>query len=243
MKQYLKEINSQFNYRANWEPNKPLQIGDIGILEKGIFSLRSSLEKEGIAMQVRTEENTGSLKYTSSGSVSIQTKLAGQATLPQSGLGQGDAGFAIQFNKEKAIVFEIQGYKTHLVENVGDIEKEVLQRFMTNQWNKNWLIITELVQADSATILISNNRDSSVDIKVNADVQPGANLSIADASLGLNIVSRKGISTEILAREGITPLYVVSGIKKKLFGDPALGKKDELQDGLDVVPFDPAEVE
>ena len=244
MKQYLKEINSEFNYRANWEPNKPLAIGDIGILEKGIFSLRSSLEQEGIPMQVRTEESTGSLKYSSSGGVSINSKLSGQAKMPQSQLGEGDAGFSIQFNKEKAVVFEIKGYKTHLIENVGEIERQVMQRFMGNQWPKDWVIITELVQADNATILISNNKDSSIDLKANANLEPSSNLSIADANLDLAVVSRRGIATEIVSRQGITPLYRASGIKTKLFGGSgSLASKGDLQDAFDVIQQEPDELD
>ena len=243
MKQYLKEMNAQFKYRANWEPNKPLAIGDIGILEKGVFSLRSTLEKEGLPMEVRTRDETGSLKYNSSGAVTINSKLAGQATLPNSPLGEADAGFSIQFSREKAIVFEVSSYKTHLIENVGEIEKLVLQKFMANQWSKNWLIITELVEADGATILISNSKESAIELKANADVAPGANINIADANLELGVVSNKGIGTEIVAAKGITPLYIASGIKKKIFGDASLAAKGELQMGLDVEAFDPAELE
>jgi len=244
MKQYLKEINDKFNYRANWEPNKPLAIGDIGILEKGIFSLRSSLTQEKIPMQVRTEESTGNLKYTSSGAVSIKSKLSGQGKIPQSALGELDAGFSIEFNKEQAIVFEINGYKTHLVENVGEIEREVMQRFMGNTWPKDWVIITELVQADNATILISNSKDSAIDLKANGNMEASPNLSLADASLELGVVSRRGIATEIVARQGITPLYRAAGIKTKLFGGGgSLASKGDLQDAFDVIQQDPEELD
>lgn len=243
MKQYLKEINNRFQYRATWEPNKTLAIGDVGILEKGIFSLRSSLTKENIPLEVRTDESEGSMKYSSEGAVEINTKLQGQASPPQSSLAQGDAGVMIHFKKQDAVVFQINGSRTHQIENTGEIEREVLKRFRENTWPKNWVIITELVEAKEATILISNSKDSSIELKANAQVQAPSDLDIADAQLQFAIVAKRDISTEIVAKEGITPLYRASGIKKPLLGDPSLGTKDLFGEVLDEISFDPKEME
>jgi hypothetical protein len=243
MKQYLKEINKKFQYRATWEPGKTLRIGDIGILEKGIFSLRSTLEQEQIALQIRVDESEGSLKYTSEGSVEIKAKLAGEMSMPQSQLAKGDAGFAVQFKKQNAVVFTINGTKTYQIENTGQIEREVLQRFAENKWPKDWLIITELVEAKEATILISNAKDSQIELKANADISPSSELNIADAEFNFSVVSKRGLSTEIIAKEGVTPLYRVAGIRKPLLGDPSLGSKELFGVVFAEVPFDEIEVQ
>jgi len=243
MKQYLNEINKRFQYRATWEPGKTLRIGDVGILEKGIFSLRSSLEQEGIPLQVRLDESEGSMKYTSEGAVDITTKVAGQASMPQSQLVKGDAGFIVQFKKQDAVVFTINGSKTHQLENTGQIEKEVLKRYLENKWPKNWVIVTELVEAKEATILISTSKDSKIELKANADISPTSDLNIADAEFNFSVASRRGLSTEIIAKEGITPLYRVSGIRKPLLGDPSLGSKELFGDVFAEVPFDAVELE
>ena len=243
MKQYLNEINKRFQYRATWEPNKTLAVGDVGILEKGIFSLRSTLAQENIPQTVRTDESEGSMKYTSEGAVDITAKLAGQASAPQSGLAQGDAGITVQFKKQDAVVFQINGSRTHQLQNTGEIEREVLKRFRENNWPKDWVIITELVEAKEATILISNSKDSVIELKANADVRATNDLDVADAQLNLSVIAKKGISTEIVAKEGITPLYRASGIKKPVFGDPSLGTKELFGEVLEEVPFDPSELE
>jgi hypothetical protein len=241
MKQYLNEINARFQYRATWEPNKTLNIGDIGILEKGIFSLRSTLTKEGIPVQVRTDESEGSLKYTSQGAVDINVKLAGKAAPPQSQLGTADAGITIQFKKENAIVFQVNGTRTFQLENFGDIEREVLSRFHAGKWPKDWVIISELVQAREATILISSNRDSIIELKANAEVKAESDLDLADAQLNFGIVTKKGLSTEIIAKEGISPLYRASGVKKPVFGDPTVGSKELFGEVLDEIPYEAGE--
>ena len=245
MKEYLKEMHSKFQYRANWEPNKPLKIGDIGILEKGVFSHRSSLEDEKIPMDVRVDENEGSLKYNSSGSVDIKSKLSGEATIPNSALGELDAGFSISFSREKSIVFQVNGTKTYMITNVGAIEREVLQRFMANQWPKDWVIITELVEGKEGTIIISNSSSSSIDLKANGDISAAGALNVASTDLGLSVVSKKNIGTEIIGKQGLTPLYRAAGIKKSIFGKASgLESKGDLSVGnLEALPFDESELD
>jgi hypothetical protein len=183
------------------------------------------------------------MKYTSEGAVDITAKLAGQASAPQSGLAQGDAGITVQFKKQDAVVFQINGSRTHQLQNTGEIEREVLKRFRENNWPKDWVIITELVEAKEATILISNSKDSVIELKANADVRATNDLDVADTQLNLSVIAKKGISTEIVAKEGITPLYRASGIKKPVFGDPSLGTKELFGEVLEEVPFDPSELE
>jgi hypothetical protein len=119
----------------------------------------------------------------------------------------------------------------------------VLQRFAENKWPKDWLIITELVEAKEATILISNAKDSQIELKANADISPSSELNIADAEFNFSVVSKRGLSTEIIAKEGVTPLYRVAGIRKPLLGDPSLGSKELFGVVFAEVPFDEIEVQ
>ncbi len=218
MKQYLKEVNKKFKYRPTWVPGKPLKIGDIGILEKGVFSHRGTLDEKGIPFTVRIDESDSDMSYSSEGGVTIAAKLAGKASMPESQLAEGDAGLTISFSKEKATVFKLNGTKTSIITNAGAVGQEILNRYIQNNWEKDWVVITELIEANSATILVSNSKESKVELKAKANVQASEDLDIADAGLGLSIVGKKDLAVEIVAKDGITPLFRAAGIKKKLFG-------------------------
>lgn len=239
---YLEHLANQTGYRATWEPNKPLFVGAIVKLEKGVTSLHSSLEKEGIKMDTKADTSEGSEDYSSNESVQISVKLSGQAPVLGSTLSQLDAGFSIDFSSDKAVVFQAEKTITHQISNLGEIEAEILKRVKEGSWQKDWCLVSEVVEATSATIIISQSSNSKLDLKATGNV--GAkNLKLTDASLGLSVASQKGSILKIIAANGITPLYRLRGFKKSWpFGKPGFEVKDS-EEALDEIAFDPAELE
>lgn len=242
---YLKHIADKTGYRATWEPNKPLPLGAIVRIDKGVFTILSSLEKEGIQVEVLEDSSEGTLDYSSSETVQIGIKASGQIPAAGSVLSAADAGFSIDFGSDKSILFQADKTKTHQISNVASIEREVIKRVGEGKWNKEWLIVTELLEADTATIIVSFSTNSKIEIKANANVG-GAQLKLTDASLGLSVVSEKGSLFKAVASKGITPLYRVMGYRHPLFGKEQLktrsleGPQDEQ---FSIQKFDPAELE
>ena len=225
MKEYLKELNQRFGYRPTWEPGKPLRLGDVGILEKGVFSQRTSLADLGIPFEVRAATTGSDIKYASSGGVQIAPKLSGNAPLPDSTLSNLDAGFSVSFSKEKAILFEAKNARTAVISNLHHVEKKVFEKLKDQSWKKDWVIISELMETDSATILVSKNKAAKIDLKASGQVASG-DLHIADVDLGLQASFEKDIEYRVIAQKGATPLYRASGIKSGLFASDGLVTKN-----------------
>lgn len=242
---YLKHIATQTGYRATWEPNRPLYIGAVGKLEDGVFTIFSSLEKEGIVAEIMKDESAGVWDYTSSDSVNIGIKLAGQIPAAGSALTEADAGFTLDFKSQDAVVFQADKTLTHQIVNMGAIEREIIQKYRNDAWPKDWVVVTQLIEAESATIIISNSSNNQIDLKASANVGT-ANLKLTDASLGLQVVRERGSSFKVLAKNGITPLYRVMGIRHPLFGKPQLNTKEAIvlpdDNTLEIQAFDEDEL-
>ncbi|MDX1477796.1 MAG: hypothetical protein R3301_08805, partial [Saprospiraceae bacterium] len=119
MKTYLQELKTRFSkYRATWVPDKQVRIGWVGTLEDNVFTLRTTLDDEGIPYRVVEDESEADWDYQSEGGSTITAKLAGEASPPGSQLGQADAGFSIQFNREKATVLKLGKVKVHQILNL-----------------------------------------------------------------------------------------------------------------------------
>ncbi len=222
---YIQSISAQMEgYRANWEPNKPIEIGDIGIIENGVFSVFTSLQKQNINQQVRIDTTKGDLKLTTKKDVSISAKIGGAAPIAGSALTDVDAGVSISFSSENAFVFEALGTKTHILENVFEIEKVFIDKAKADSRWKDFVVITEIIEADSLTLILSGGKNNVVDLKAKADANL-ANVNLANIDLCLSIVSEK-ISTEnIIAKEGVKPIYKAMGLRHPLFGKQKLGTK------------------
>lgn len=221
---YLKHISSKIDYRATWLPAVPLKLGMIGVLSNGVFDVRSSLEEEGFTPNVLKDLTPGDIDYTSHDSVDIGIKLAGKAPVAGSVLTEGEAGIVLDFHSENAVVFQAKDMLNHQITNMGAMQKDIIQKYKDEAWPKDWVIITQLVEATSATIIISNSSNNKLELKASANVGT-QNLTLTDASLGLSVAKETGSSIKVIAQNGITPLYRVMGFRHPLFGRPDIVTK------------------
>lgn len=223
-KKYTRELYRNFKYLATWEPNVPLQLGDIGILKGKEFTRLGNIKSDfGIDFDIRKDTTSGSLKYVSKSGVSFSAKGAGTVAPAGSTLQKVDIGFNVSFSKEKAIFFEAEGTYNHTIESQLALGKEILKLYKDKKWDKDLVVITELVVADSSTILISLARKGSVDIKANVGAGSevaSKDMRVTNPSLGLNVSFFNNVAAEIVAKEGITPLFKVSKVKKPFLGAP-----------------------
>jgi len=244
---YLKHMNDKTGYRASWDPGRLLKIGYIGKLDKyGVFNVFSSLEKEGIPVEVLTDPSSIEMDYTSHGSIIISAKLSGSAPVAGSAFTEAEAGFSFEFKSEKSVVFQTSGHKTMQLTNLAEIERQILTKYDNGNWDKDWLIITQLVEADCATIIISNSNNGSLDLKAKANVGT-QQLKLTDASLGLTVAKEHGSTLKYITQSGLTPLYRVMGIRHPLFAEPKLNtrglEKDIQKEELKVQDFNSGELE
>ncbi len=220
-KKYTRELFRQFRYLAAWLPGTPFALGDIGILNGKQYTKIGNLGDEKYKIKFEIEEDTtpGDINHQSKGAVTVSAKISGAAKLTNSTLEELEAGFNVSFSKENAIFFKAKGTYNHSIKDQIKLGDQILQLYKDGKWDKDYVVITELVKADSSTILISSQKNSSIDIKANASLG-NKTLDIADASLELGAKFSKGISTELICAAGLTPLFKVSKVKTRFLGSP-----------------------
>jgi hypothetical protein len=209
--QYIHEVSG--GYRATWDPALPLQIGDlVKIDDFGVLNIFGSLADKGIIPVVRQTVSPLDWKLSSQRGIKVNVKLAGKLPVATSTLADVDAGFNIQFDSSNSVLFNISGYTTSVITNLDEIEAAVLAQYHKKTWDADLLIITNLIHADAATIIISDKGAASIDLKAKANIQAG-DLKLTDTSLGLTCTRETGSTTQFIALGGLTPLYKVMGLR------------------------------
>ena len=211
MKSYLRLMNKKFGYHAIWVPSRKIEVGQVGMFHNDVFTPYTSLEKLGIPMEVSTKNTDDYLEFKSSSSVKVSVKAHGKTNPDFAIIAEGEAGFAVSFASQNSIYFKGLGVSSHVLENLHDIHQEVRGLEQAGVWQNKYVIITEVLETKSATILISNSSNSMIELRAKG-AQPGGVLDIADVGMGLEHVREIGIDTKILAKNGITPLYKVVGL-------------------------------
>lgn len=222
--QYTEEMKENFGYYATWEPGRPLALGDIGTIKNNVFTRLSDLGSKGIAFETNPDETANDLEYNSKGSVSVTTKLSGTVAPVGSSLTNVDAGIIVEFSKENSTLFKANKTRTPSIKDITALGAEILKRYREGKWNKYWVIITELVIAESATIIISATANSKLELKATANVD-AQDVDIANANFAFGRIASAGIDTKIIAEAGLTPLFKLMGIKDNIFIKPSFTNK------------------
>lgn len=217
--QYTDELKNYFGYYATWNPGLPLKLGYIGVLKDNVFTKISQLSERGITFEDEPDITPTDLEYNSKGNVSIMTKLSGTVAPQGSALTNADVGIIVEFGKESSTLFKANKTLTPTIKDTIKLGDQILKLYGDGKWNKNWVIITELVTAESATIVISNNTNGKIELKANANVN-ATKIDIADAKFEFSTQFSKGLDTKIVAEAGLTPLFKVMGIKTRIFRPP-----------------------
>ena len=208
VRQYTDELFRQFHYYATWLPGSPVELGTIGTMKDKEFTKASHLRNEGILYETDEDTSTSDFDYSSKGAVTVRPKLSGEVPVAGSVLSQADAGVTVEFSRQNAILFRAIGTTTVSIRDQIKLGREIRKRVEEGTWNKRWVVITELIKAESATILISSSVKGKAELKAKTAVSTGA-IDIADLQLQLEVVFSKDLSTKIVAGEGLTPLFKV----------------------------------
>lgn len=215
MVSYLKGMFDKFAYTATWLPNAPLELGDVGVLSDGFFQRVTSLKSLGIDFTVRKGASAVDLSHSSEKDVTVSSDNAANAELKAADA-KANAKVTVEFGAKGAFVFQAKGCVESAIEDQAKLGREIIARFKSGEnWDASWVVINTVVEAESATIMVSNSTTSKIEIGANANLPPGS-AALADANIGLRVTSQTGDVMNILAAKSLTPMFRVSRIKQGL---------------------------
>ncbi len=239
-KQYTQELRDHTNYSGTWLPTIQVSPGEVGRIEQYQYQRLTTLQELGIPFQVTPGHIQADVDYTSSGAVSLAVKVAGQVPLPTSALTLAEAGVHIQFSRQNAVVFRAAGCASTTISNRLELEKEIINRYQAGNWEKEWVVIMEVVSAASATILIASGSGAKLDLRAGGQLS-AAQFNLADVEAGFEVAQESNIATRIVAASQLTPLFKAAGIQTRIFRPGVVvrgGAADLAFGSLDYEDFD-----
>lgn len=221
-KSYVRQMAKHIHFYATWLPTAPLALGDYGLMEdKYLFRRLGNITELGVSFEELTDESQNEIDFKTSGAVSVSTnvsaKLPGVPNLPAD-LVNVETTVSFGFSQSNSVVFKANGVTNHTISRQPRLGRSVMELFSKGQWEKNWKVITGLVEADAATIIVAKSSSSELKLVAEGDVR--AVMDLANAGLGLTVAHESGMAFTSIARSGLTPLFQISGIKRKIFSDP-----------------------
>jgi hypothetical protein len=201
-RQYTRSL-LRTGYRATWLPGETMELGAIGFLKDGLFDQRARLRDFDITFTAKRGTGRTGFEYQSSTGVKTSYKAAGESSASFRGVGVASAGVRFEFSRLGAVVFSAPKCEITEIDNKRALERRLRG---VRDWDMGWVVITKLVKAESATILLSGSGEAFVELRAKGSVAPGG-VDLADVAVGFSRARASGMAVSLVAEGRLTPLY------------------------------------
>ena len=214
VKIYQKEMHENLGFFATWLPGDHMELGAVGVLKGGQFRQVATLRDLGIDYRSSDEGSPQPLKYTSSSGTSISVSAGAGTEMPAV-----TADVTIDFSREGAFLFDALNVRQVRIENRFDVAADILKSYENGRWKKEWYVVESLHLADSATIIVSQDRSAGLILTASSEL-PIPSTTLADPKVRLSVTSIRGRIFQVIAGRDLQPLYSCLRLKDALFTAP-----------------------
>ncbi len=237
---YANEIRAGLHYGATWTPGTPLRLGQIGTFQNGIFVPLGHLSSMGIEVALDLDTSPTTYNYASAAGVSLRFKARGESSSQYRSLGEAEAGVAITFSKENAIVFSASGCLEHRIADILGLQALLTKLLLAGGWKEDWAVITHLVAAETASIVLAQSANTVIELEAAGTAGNGFT-KLGDISGGVALSYSDSMNQLIIATSGLTPLFHAMRLKRSFWTGkptPVLNKAAASADPTRVVQGD-----
>jgi len=215
---YTRSVYENFRpYYANWEPNRPIELGDIGTLDGRNFIRLDNIRGLFPEMSFATNDSKLSDTHraiTSKGATEV--KFNAKAEVPAAGIVSPRANVEVTFSGPGAIFFNASGCQYVMIANKVALGQAIVAKFDEGKWEREWVVVTELVKSASVAIAVSGGNSASIVLAVEGRVEE---IDLADAGVGLTVASSRNIGYQLVTSAEhvlLMALHKIQGIFPRL---------------------------
>jgi hypothetical protein len=216
---YVAAIRDLFGegYWATWQPNVRHTLGEIGVVEHGMFVPIDHVRDQGLSVRREKAKARDVVTYRSDDAIRVTLKSAGEAGAGLLALTAAEAGAVVEFGREGGIVFDLSGVEECRLAKQEELAKHVLGKWREGLWPEDRVIVTHLLEAQSGTILAAAGSGAKAELRLRAGLPKDVLPVDANLSAGFEIAHSEALSVRV-GGTGLTPVFRVLRLKKTWLG-------------------------
>ncbi len=212
---YAIEVHKKYRtYWPTWIPSERVAIGDFGELHRGIFFKRLGHVSEcGIskaALKTNPAKGRDDLYFRSKGRVRVRLQADGANAIPGLGIPPGRVGGRIKFTRANAAFLAAVGVKVRALRSEHKLRAELTAKVESREFPADYVVVTDLLDAESGRVFISSARGESVMLHAKAAVG-AAPLQLASLGGRLDMAADSEAMMSFDGTQGMTPLFKIMG--------------------------------
>jgi hypothetical protein len=242
--EYNRLVHESTGWRGAYPLVIPIRVGDyFQLRDDGVpIHLGNALNWPGWkdAVPIDSETIGGSETYYSGCQRKIGVSTGASVEIPG---GIGVAGtLSLSFSHQASFVLAYDAATRTRMRDLVPAQRSILESARSGWWQEDWILVIEVIAAESATLAVATEKDSELDLHANVTIPPGviAPVAIADPKLGWTASSWRGSGYCSVCQPG-TPLYHCLKLRKRRFGGTWREELLDENDPADLFTGDPFE--
>jgi triacylglycerol lipase len=207
--EYCKQIRQELRRHANFPPNRPIALGDYGVIKDDIFERLGNIGQLGLRFAVIDGTGQSTFQFKSKGNVSFE--LIARGDVGAGGVPAVRAGLELKFARENSVLFAAAGCTVKAIDDLRTLESALLQLLDQGRWETDFYVVTEINHASKTTAIASGDRDC--EIKLEADSPALEAIHLADATLSLHVKRSRNTALEIVTESDQIPLMQLARLR------------------------------
>lgn len=204
----FRELKKEFERFPNSELAESIELGRIGYYDnrKARFQWRTTLGNLNI--------NTTPKVFKDSFPCVDEIYTTGNAVNCTFSLGVNQYGNAdFKFSKSYSIATQATGM-TISGYDIVELERDILEAIEQNnlEWDEKWVVVTQIFQAPSYSLLISGNGNSEASLSTSIPIST-TGFNIADSALGIVVARLNKMAYQSVAKTNVTPFFKIHKLK------------------------------
>lgn len=209
---YMESIKKNLGYFAIWPIQTTFKLGDYGELINGQFKRRGNI-KDDHNININVSENSTKNDMKFNDGIRLNTSIETNCNR---------AKVNLKFNKNKGIYFHLEDCTSKCINNYEKVGNEILKLSSKSKWKESYVLVSELVEAKSSMIIVSNEKNG--EIELTADLDESNEVFDFKPSVKFNISKHNGTAIEVIGEKGLTPLIKLSKVVSCVFSEHDLNE-------------------
>lgn len=164
---YQEQVRTNWDLRANWPPGSPLDIGDYGTLDNGVFKRIGNI-KDDYKIKFRVKKDPAGTdidKFCSSKAHNIDLKIKADA----SGAGVPLAtGMSIKFADRNVVFIDARDCRYDSIVGAPEVNLSIIKASEAGTWDLDYYYVTRVMRARQATVIITMDKNATIDLDLEA---------------------------------------------------------------------------
>lgn len=211
---------------------RPVKLGDYGYLDGSLFHIVGNIEKDyKIAFSKRPGKLVSKQSFCSKDGVSMVFHPKVRASVPV--IGSINASLEICFSCENAVFFHATNCQYSNIDSLTPIGKAILQQYKKKQWEKEFVVVTQLVKSGICNIIVSGSSKASILFEAQKECDE---IDLGDTDLLLSATRQNDISYLVESQKDLIPFLGLGKLQSKYPWTPDNFRphymSDEMEDDL-----------